>query len=53
MNATCAKEYGTEDAASKKDYHVEGPLQTNGVANNVTGQRKLQQTHQLLEQELH
>lgn len=53
MNAICAKKYGTEDVASKKGYHVEGPLQTNGVANNVPGQPKLQPTHQPLEQELH
>ena len=53
MNAICAKKYGTEDVASNKDYHVKGPLQTNGVANNVPGQPKLQPTHQPLEQELH
>ena len=48
MNAICAKKYGTEDVASKKDYHVKGPLQTNGVANNVPGQPKLQPTHKPL-----
>ena len=53
MNTTCAKKYGTEDVASKKDYNVEGPLQTNGVAKNVPGQPKLQPTHKPLEQELH
>jgi hypothetical protein len=37
MNAICAKKYGIEDVASKKDYHGEGPLQTNGIANNIPG----------------
>ena len=40
MNAICAKKYGAEDVASKKDYHVKGAIANEWSCKQCTGTTK-------------